>query len=143
MSEIIMKKKKAKAFTLIELIIVLAIMAIIAAIAIPNFMAVRDSSKAKADTQSKATIQRTVLMLVSDGTIGAGAKTATLDFNADGSIKGLKGSTFDGASTDVTVAAATNTNLALLNALKDTKAPQVSTETFIIIIDSSGNVTVN
>ena len=40
MNKIINKKKKA--FTLIELIIVLAIMAIIAAIAIPNFMAVRE-----------------------------------------------------------------------------------------------------
>ena len=71
-------KKKKKAFTLIELIIVLAIMAIIAAIAIPNFMAVRDNSKVKADTQSCETIKRTVLMLVSDETITAGEQR-TLD----------------------------------------------------------------
>lgn len=62
-------KKKKKGFTLIELIIVLAIMAIIAAIAIPNFSAIRDNSKNKADVQSEETIKRTVLMLVSDGTI--------------------------------------------------------------------------
>ena len=73
MNKIINKKKKA--FTLIELIIVLAIMAIIAAIAIPNFMAVRDNSKTNADIQSCETIQRTVSMLVTDETIVAANKT--------------------------------------------------------------------
>ncbi len=61
--------KKKKGFTLIELIIVLAVMAIIALIAIPNFKAVKDNSKIKADKQSEATIERTVLMLVADETI--------------------------------------------------------------------------
>ncbi|HBL05359.1 MAG TPA: type II secretion system protein [Clostridium sp.] len=61
--------KKKKGFTLIELIIVLAVMAIIALIAIPNFAAVRNNSKNKADLQSCETIKRTVLMLVSDETV--------------------------------------------------------------------------
>ncbi|WP_040212468.1 type II secretion system protein [Clostridium polynesiense] len=61
--------QKKKGFTLVELIIVLAVMAIIGAIAIPNFAAVRDNAKNKADEQSCATIERTVLMLVADGTI--------------------------------------------------------------------------
>lgn len=70
--------KKKKGFTLIELIIVLAVMAIIALIAIPNFAAVRDNSKIKADKQSCETIERTVLMLVSDETIkGDGTITVT------------------------------------------------------------------
>ncbi|OPJ61519.1 prepilin-type N-terminal cleavage/methylation domain-containing protein [Clostridium oryzae] len=64
-----LKKKKKKGFTLIELIIVLAVLAIIAAIAIPNFIAVRNNSRNKADAQSCLTIKRTVLMLVSDGTV--------------------------------------------------------------------------
>ncbi len=72
--------KKKKGFTLIELIIVLAVMAIIALIAIPNFAAVRNNSKVKADQQSCATIERTVLMLVSDETIkGNGTVTVTVD----------------------------------------------------------------
>lgn len=62
-------QKKKKGFSLIELIIVLAVMAIIAMIAIPNFTAVRDNSKLKADTQSCETIKRAVLMLVADDTI--------------------------------------------------------------------------
>ena len=61
--------KNKKGFTLIELIIVLAVMAIITLIAIPNFAAVRNNSKVKADLQSCETIKRTVLMLVSDETV--------------------------------------------------------------------------
>jgi type IV pilus assembly protein PilA len=79
-------KKKKKGFTLIELIIVLAIMAIIAAIAIPNFTAIRDNSKVKADIQSCETIKRTMLMLVSDGTIkpdGTSAKVAVFKSGND------------------------------------------------------------
>lgn len=67
--------KKKKGFTLIELIIVLAVMAIIALIAIPNFAAVRNNSKNKADLQSCETIKRTVLMLVSDETVTVTAGT--------------------------------------------------------------------
>lgn len=68
-------KKKRKGFTLIELIIVLAVMAIIAAIAIPSFSAIRDNAATKADEQSKATVERTVLMLAADGDITDGIFT--------------------------------------------------------------------
>jgi len=143
MNTIIKKKKKKNAFTLIELIIVLAIMAIIAAIAIPNFTAVRDNSKIKADTQSRETIKRTVLMLVSDETIALPAvsatKSATLAFTGK-SISGLTGSTFTGPAADAT--AATLESAALLSALKDVKAPQVTSGTFIITVSPNGDVTV-
>jgi len=70
--------KKKKGFTLIELIIVLAVMAIIALIAIPNFTAVRENSKVKADAQSCEMIERTILMLAADETIkGTGSITFT------------------------------------------------------------------
>ncbi|MDU4890506.1 MAG: type II secretion system protein [Clostridium sp.] len=72
-------QKKKKGFSLIELIIVLAVMAIIALIAIPNFTAVRENSKVKADLRTCETIQKTVLMLVSDETI-----TGTEDILYDG-----------------------------------------------------------
>lgn len=65
-------KKKKKGFTLIELIIVLAVMAIIAAIAIPSFSAIRDNAAVKADEQSKATVERTVLMLAADEKVTTG-----------------------------------------------------------------------
>jgi len=82
--------KKKKGFTLIELIIVLAVMAIIALIAIPNFAAVRENSKIKADKQSCETIERTVLMLVSDETI-KGNGDITLKFDSTtGKFKSAK-----------------------------------------------------
>lgn len=62
-------KRKKKGFTLIELIIVLAIMAILAAIAIPGFNSIRESSRKKADQQSCETIKRAVMILVADGTV--------------------------------------------------------------------------
>lgn len=66
------QKKKRKGFTLIELIIVLAVMAIIAAIAIPNFAAVTANSKKKADIQSCETVKRISLTLVAQGDMPTG-----------------------------------------------------------------------
>ncbi len=107
--------KKKKGFTLIELIIVLAVMAIIALIAIPNFSAVRDNSKIKADKQSCETIERTVLMLVSDETItGHGTIELTppnVDLTGATNIKGS-----DGRDVKTIVE----------EALKDVKAPQAA-----------------
>ena len=128
-------KKKKKAFTLIELIIVLAIMAIIAAIAIPNFTAVRDNSKNKADVQSCAVIQRTVLMLTSDNTIPAGDKTFDVDVS--------------GTDVEVTPTVTNDADKATLEtALKDVKAPQGKVGTtgtaarYHIVINGTGDVTV-
>lgn len=124
--EIINKKKKRKGFTLIELIIVLAVMAIIAAIAIPNFAAVRDSSKKKADTQSCETIKRISLTLIAQGdmkdgvytiTAGSGNPTVTVDPNTIVITDEIK------------------------NAFKDVKEPQSHTDkTFEITVDK-GDVT--
>lgn len=123
--------KKKKGFTLIELIIVLAVMAIIALIAIPNFTAVRDNSKLKADKQSCETIKRTVLMLVSDETITGNGNIELTPPNTnlpatDGDIKGSNSI----SAKDI-----------VEEALKEVKAPQSkkSTGTKADIVDSSAN----
>jgi len=127
------QKKKRKGFTLIELIIVLAVMAIIAAIAIPNFAAVRDSSKKKADTQSCQTIDRTVLTLVADETVKISKEANVIvKFKADKS--------FDSTSTTVP-AEVTAGGDELKDALKEVKAPQESGKTtYKITIGTDGTV---
>lgn len=131
--------KKKKGFTLIELIIVLAVMAIIALIAIPNFAAVRNNSKNKADDQSRATIERTVLMLVSDETV-KGDGTVTLKFDANGKLD----------KTNTTIADSIKDSKDIITeALKEVKAPQgkvkgteTKATTYEITISTDGSVEV-
>jgi len=52
MFRVINKLKNRKGFTLIELIVVLAVLAIVMAIAVPRFMGVQDQSRLKADASS-------------------------------------------------------------------------------------------
>lgn len=54
--------KKQTAFTLIELMIVVAIIAILAAIAIPNFMASRDKAKRSSTIQSLDSLKKAMEM---------------------------------------------------------------------------------
>ena len=67
-----MRKKinsKKKGFTLIELIIVIAIIAILSAIAVPNFISLRNKTKNTADVNSCRTIKKAVQVLVADDSI--------------------------------------------------------------------------
>ncbi|MEG0307761.1 MAG: prepilin-type N-terminal cleavage/methylation domain-containing protein [Clostridium sp.] len=124
--------KKKKGFTLIELIIVLAVMAIIALIAIPNFAAVRENSKVKADKQSCETIERTILMLVSDETIvGAG----TVTYNTGG-----KSVVPDGVKTKGGDAAAAK--IVIDKALTKVENPQITTNTKYNIVITDADVVV-
>lgn len=136
MKNLLSKKTKKKGFTLIELIIVLAIMAIIAAIAIPSFAAVRNNSRKKADIQSCETIKRTILTLVADETVTVSEDTsATVTVN-------------DAAKTvTVTLAAEDKFNEAgkveIEKALKEIKAPQTDSSTgYKISIKKAGDVDV-
>ncbi|MEG2288731.1 MAG: prepilin-type N-terminal cleavage/methylation domain-containing protein [Clostridium sp.] len=145
--------KKKKGFTLIELIIVLAVMAIIALIAIPNFAAVRENSKAKADKQSCETVKRTVLMLVSDETIKVTAQT-TVTYTTGGSttsanpadatgLDSIEVKSIDEALKEVKLPQATKYTVTTEN---DVKTPVTGNKTpsqYSIVINTNGEIVVS
>lgn len=66
---LVKNSKKKKGFTLVELIIVIAVMSIIAGFAIPNFIKVQNNSKIDADINLGRSIAHEVEILVTEGTI--------------------------------------------------------------------------
>lgn len=74
-----LKRKSTAGFTLIELMIVIAIIAILAAVAIPNFMQARDRARRTGCVQSLGTLRKVMEMFANDddnGAYPAGADTA-------------------------------------------------------------------
>lgn len=73
MNKLLRKKnhitKKKKGFTLVELIIVIAIIAILAAVAIPKFGAIRDNANSKADLATAKNIATVVSAELANGNI--------------------------------------------------------------------------
>ncbi|EGT0013000.1 type II secretion system protein [Clostridium perfringens] len=80
------KRNKKGGFTLIELTVVLAIMAIILTVIAPNFSSVKDSAKTKVDQQNCAAIERSVEMLLAEDVISSSVENINITLD-DGNME--------------------------------------------------------
>ncbi len=74
--------KKQRGFTLVELMVVLAVIAIMTFIAVPNFTSVKANVNQKVDDQSCKAIERIINTFIADDTIDI-SKTKTLTYNTN------------------------------------------------------------
>lgn len=119
--------KKKRGFTLVELMVVLAIIATMTFIAVPNFTSIKTSVNEKVDKQSCEAIKRIVTTFVADETIDASSEVS-FTYNASGGI--LSDS---------------NINDNVKNALSDVKPPRTDNDKLyeISINDNGSNIIVN
>lgn len=132
--------EKKRGFTLIELMVVLAVIAVIVYIAVPNFVSIKESVNVKVDKQSCETIKSIARTFAIDGSIKIANDTTPIKFvympNKSVGVSGtideskIKGGTIPGDKD-------------LLEALSEVRPPQVdNSKGYSVEITKKGKVTV-
>ena len=99
---IISKLKNRKGFTLIELIVVLAVLAIIMAIAVPRFLGVQDDAKDKADAATTQMVQKAAELYFAKNNVDNGTVTVA-KLKTDGLLDDAKWNKAANAIVSVTI----------------------------------------
>ena len=143
----LMKKKKKKGFTLIELIVVIAILGILAAIAVPRFSGFTNKAKIQADEQYGKLVANTLTTMIATEEITQTSAQAASDVvititPSSGAISAVTNITYWPAAAAAKINDATELNAAMALLVPNKKTAYYDATCKVTMNLSTGEVTV-